>query len=86
MIVTVDLPPEIALRLAEKAAGAGKTIEAYLEGLAEDEVHGRNGHEDWSSELSVADFEHLLDELAAGPTLPQLPDDFSRADIYTDVD
>ena len=36
--------------------------------------------------LSDSEFERLLDELAAGPGLPQLPPDFSRADIYADHD
>jgi hypothetical protein len=31
-----------------------------------------------------AEFERLLGDLAAGPPLPVLPADFSRADIYDD--
>jgi predicted DNA-binding antitoxin AbrB/MazE fold protein len=33
-----------------------------------------------------AQFEQLLSDLAAGPPLPVLPADFSRADIYDDHD
>ena len=36
------------------------------------------------SALSDEEFERLLAELASGPTLPHLPADFSRADVYTD--
>jgi hypothetical protein len=35
---------------------------------------------------TLAEFERLLNELAAGPPLPVLPADFSRADIYDDHD
>jgi hypothetical protein len=34
--------------------------------------------------VSDEEFERLLDEVSAGPTLPPLPRDFSRADIYGD--
>ncbi len=37
-------------------------------------------------EMSDAEFESTLDELAAGPAKPQLPANFSRADIYGDHD
>ncbi len=36
--------------------------------------------------LSHEEFDRLLDELASGPTLPILPPDFSRADLYADHD
>jgi plasmid stability protein len=38
------------------------------------------------SALSDNQFELLLDELASGPGLPNLPADFSRAHIYADHD
>jgi predicted DNA-binding antitoxin AbrB/MazE fold protein len=37
-------------------------------------------------DLSDEDFTRLLDELASGPTLPHLPADFSRSDVYLDHD
>jgi hypothetical protein len=38
-----------------------------------------------SVDLSVADFDRLLDELSS-PALPTLPADFSRRDIYAEHD
>jgi predicted DNA-binding antitoxin AbrB/MazE fold protein len=55
-----------------------------------DEVQAKNGATVSSIPESVAlsddEFERLLDELASGPTLPHLPADFSRADVYADHD
>jgi hypothetical protein len=37
--------------------------------------------------VSLAEFDQILDELAAQPTVaPSLPADFGRADIYADHD
>jgi hypothetical protein len=36
--------------------------------------------------LSDADFERLLNEFASGPSVPTLPADWSRADLYEDHD
>jgi hypothetical protein len=38
------------------------------------------------TEISLEEFDRLLDDLSNGPPLPHLPDDFSRADIYADHD
>lgn len=39
------------------------------------------------TELTLEDFDRILDELAAGSeNIPALPSDFSRADIYEDHD
>jgi predicted DNA-binding antitoxin AbrB/MazE fold protein len=37
-------------------------------------------------DVSDEDFVRLLNELASGPTLPHLPADFSRSDVYMDHD
>jgi hypothetical protein len=78
----VNLAPETERVLKAKAAEAGRTLEAFLEELAEREagvaaaVHGQ-------APSDLAEFERRLDELSEGlPQLPTLPTDFSRADIY----
>lgn len=86
MTVTVNLPSEVARQLEEKAARGGRTLEAYLEQLAENDVGGMNGVPAPTAELSIAEFDSLLDDLAAGRRLPHLPEDFSRVDIYADHD
>jgi hypothetical protein len=40
MIVTLDLSPETAHRLREKAAQAGQTLEPFLQRLAEAQANG----------------------------------------------
>jgi hypothetical protein len=82
--VALHLEPNAEKRLRENATRAGQTLEAYLEDLVSRDASGINGAA--SSHLSDDQFEQLLDELAAGPTMPHLPEDFSRADIYADHD
>ena len=84
MTVTLHLSTEAAGRLGDKAAHCNKTLQAYLEELAENESSGLNAALVPISGLSDEDFERLLDDLAAGPALPHLPDNFSRTDVYTD--
>jgi hypothetical protein len=44
-------------------------------------------HSDPSPDITAEDFERILDEFSADlPTLPSLPANFSRADIYGDHD
>jgi hypothetical protein len=38
------------------------------------------------AKISDEEFDRLLDDLPAGVSAPHLPNDFSRADIYTDHD
>lgn len=75
----------------------GQTLEVYLEWLAERAVANgttatRNGQSVVQPRFisdprpTGAEFERLLKDLAAGPPLPVLPNDFSRADIYDDHD
>jgi hypothetical protein len=49
----------------------------------------RNGQpaEKHGNDMSIEEFDALLDEITEGlPSLPPLPPDFSRADIYDDHD
>jgi hypothetical protein len=41
MIVHINLPPETAQRLSERAAREGQTLEAFLRNLAEQEAEAR---------------------------------------------
>ena len=77
--ITLHLPPDTEDSLRAKAASAGLTVETYLRQLAEPDAAGVAGP---AAEPSAAEFHQLLDELAAGPSLPSLPVDFSRADVY----
>lgn len=78
MTVTLDLPPEVELRLRQKAARQGQDIEQYLRTLAEQDVRTER------SPLSLEEFDAILDELADGsenrPVLP--PGAFERESFY----
>lgn len=100
MTLTVHMPDDVGLRLRERASRGGQAIEDYVLHLFERDAAatGAAGPESRSPvdasalqlggtvALSDDEFETLLDELAAGPTIPHLPADFSRADIYSDHD
>jgi hypothetical protein len=77
--VTIHLAPDAVDSLRTKASRAGLTVEAYLGQLAERDAASAP---EPAAELSAGEFERLLDDLSAGPSLPPLPADFSRADIY----
>jgi hypothetical protein len=96
-IVTVQLAPDTERKLRQWANQVGQTLEEYLERLAERAVangtpaaHGGEAVEQpryiSDPRPTPAEFERLLRDLAAGPLLPVLPADFSRADIYDDHD
>ena len=59
MIVNVNLSSDVAHRLAQEAAGQGKTLEAYLQEIAEKRTVIQ------TVEPSAAETEYLLDELSA---------------------
>jgi hypothetical protein len=77
--IKLHLLPDTEDALRAKAAQAGLTVEAYLRQLAERDAAEAPGSAD---ELSAAEFERLLDDLAGRSPLPPLPADFCRADIY----
>jgi plasmid stability protein len=87
--ITIQLPTDTETKLRQKAAASGKSLESYLQDLAQ-----RDAREDSDSaalsdgeSISLAEFELLLDELSRNePPLPALPAEFSRSDIYGDHD
>ena len=82
MAIQVNLGQETERVLQEKAARTGITLEAYLELIAEREACS---DEAGQASTEVNDFERNLDELSEGlPSLPTLPADFSRVDIYSE--
>jgi hypothetical protein len=76
MTVTLNLPPETALRLREKAARNGQTLEGYLESLAREAAASAPAPlsaEEWSTQFRAW--------VASHQKLPVLADD-SRENIY----
>jgi hypothetical protein len=74
---TIQLDPQTAKALAERAAAAGLSIPDYLK------MHFVTGN----GQDGVDDPDRWLDELTEGmPELPPLPRDFSSKDIYADHD
>lgn len=88
MTVTLTLAPDTERRLRERAAESGQALEAYLQHLIEREASRSNGAESFSApQPSLEELDRLLDEVSEGlPSLPPLPADFSRADVYADHD
>ncbi len=84
--VTLHFRAETEQMLREKATRRGQTLETYLEQLAEREAEAGATPTDQGQRLTDSEFDRLLDELSDGPRLPDLPIDFSRADIYADHD
>jgi plasmid stability protein len=95
MTLTVHLSNDLERRLRERASCDGRSVEDYVLELIERDAVGTgpgpineasNVRPGRDKTLSDAEFELLLDGLASGSELPQLPADFSRADIYADHD
>jgi hypothetical protein len=88
--IIVQVTPDTERKLRHQAKQAGETLEAYVGRLAERAVDGacQKAQERYISDPrpTNADFEKLLGDLALGQSLPVLPADFSRADIYDDHD
>jgi len=88
--VTLQLHPDTERKLREKARLSGLSLETYLQELAERDATGGNGTPAVSpgaEAQSLDEFERLLDELSAGLTsLPVLPADLARADLYGEHD
>jgi hypothetical protein len=78
-----DAKTEQALR--ERAARSGQSLESYLERLINDNVRVEDTTPGGAA-ISDEEFDRLLDDLAAGVSVPHLQNDLSRADIYTDHD
>ncbi|HEY1861793.1 MAG TPA: hypothetical protein VGG61_15640 [Gemmataceae bacterium] len=93
--VTIHLAPDTERKLRHQANQAGQTLETYLVRLAERAVANgttaAHGAESAEQPRYISDprptgteFARLLGDLAAGPPLPVLPADFTRADVYDD--
>jgi non-ribosomal peptide synthetase component E (peptide arylation enzyme) len=83
--VSIRLPQVTAEKLRERASRLGKSLETYLQDLAQENAAVPAVNVDGAP--SLAELDRVLDELAADlPTLPRLPDGFSRADIYAEHD
>jgi hypothetical protein len=87
-----ELPMAIQLKLAdrtermlkEKAARSGLTLEAYVARIVEREALS-NDPETGQTPKDLNDLERGLDELLEDmPSVPTLPADFSRTDIYSE--
>ncbi len=86
MTLNLFLPPSTEARLRDRAAVTGKDLatlvsEAIEEKLASDAAGA-------GVVQTASDFDRVLEDFfAANPeTVPCLPPDFSRADLYTDHD
>ena len=95
MTLTVHLPNDLERRLRDRASRDGRSVEDYVLALIERDaaalgtgpvVDASSVQPSRAETLSDEAFDVLLDDLAAGPELPRLPADFSRADIYADHD
>jgi hypothetical protein len=86
LIVSFPLGSGSVAKLLGQAKLQGLSLEAYLRRLAEQKAEGNGETPATAQPLTDEEFERSLDELARGSTLPPLPADFSRADIYSDHD
>jgi hypothetical protein len=77
-----SLSPELARLIQDQADSLGfPSAEEYLRVVFGSKVAGT-----MPSELSDSEFIQVLDDLSSEEGLSTLPDDFSRADIYSDHD
>jgi hypothetical protein len=87
--VTIQLLPESAEKLRQKASLFGKTLEGYLQELLQQEALAANDPAlaATAPPSSVEELDRCLDELSADlPALPRLPADLSRGDLYGEHD
>lgn len=74
----IEVSAETAQLIRNGAKKRGVSVDEYLRALAE-------STETTETELSEAEVDKILDELAAmGKDLSPLPQDFSREDIYSE--
>ena len=85
MITQLEIEQETAQRLKEHAESRHMSVDALLKTILDGIENGTEAAQ--TAVIPLADFDRYLDELAVGPdTIPALPADFSRADIYRDHD
>ncbi len=75
------ITPETAEKLLAESKAQGLSVDDYLKSILP-----KNGDEGHSKQISMAEIDSILDELSKGTDAPALPEDFSRADIYSDHD
>lgn len=81
MPIQIELKPEVEERLGREAEAVGLSVEAYVEGLIEQQVtRPREG----ASRIDLEELDSVLDALAEGsegrPTPP--PEAYTRESIY----
>jgi hypothetical protein len=86
MSITVELPTALEQQLMDDAARAGQTVEDYVRAILMRQPGAAEAVSPSRQPLTAEEFQRLLDELSEPASLPELPDDFSRADIYSDHD
>ena len=87
--VTLHLSSATEQTLRERASREGKSLESYLQDVVAQAALDANGAAltPSTSNPPIAELDRWLDEFAAGlPSLPTLPGDFSRADLYAEHD
>ena len=83
MSVVLELQPELEARAAQAAEARGLPVEDYLKAILERALIAADTP---SSELTLEEFDALMDELAEGSDDLPVPPVLSRADIYLDRD
>ncbi len=82
MTIQIEVTSDTAQMLRANAAALKISLDDYLRRLAE-----TDSLTTLASAPSLEEFDRDMDDLAARPEgLPVLPQNFSRADIYTDHD
>ncbi|HLN28756.1 MAG TPA: hypothetical protein VK395_13510 [Gemmataceae bacterium] len=80
MTIILHLADDVVCQLREKAVESGLTLERYLKQVAQQKLQESNHSRDSVSQLTGEEFDRLLDELASGALVRQLPPDFFRRD------
>ena len=81
-IDNLEVTHDIAQLIRDNAEAEGVTVDAYLRAVGE-----ASPNSEPADQMSLAEVETVLDELAAGgENLPPLPENFSREDMYFDHD
>lgn len=81
MTIQIEVAQDTAIMLKANAAMRKISLNDYLRKLAETDSLAQTAN------FSLEEFDRDMDQLAAGlESLPVLPQDFSRADIYADHD
>ena len=81
-IDNLEVTHDTAQLIRDNAEAEGVTVDAYLRAVVE-----ASPNSEPADQMSLAEVETVLDELAAGgENLPPLPENFSREDMYFDHD